>query len=217
MIGAFHQPRRVVADIQTLGTLPARELRAGLAEVIKYGMLGDGEFFDWLEGNIGRALKLDGDALALIVRRCCEMKAAIVGEDERESLKGGPRTLLNLGHTFAHAIETHLGYAAWLHGEAVAVGLCMAADLSARLGWISARDADRCAKLVARAGLPIAPPDSIAPAEFRMLMGRDKKVAGGKLRLVLLRAIGEAVTTSEFDDAKLMQTLEQFCTRARVA
>lgn len=217
MIGAFHQPRRVVADPETLRTLPARELRAGLAEVIKYGMLGDADFFAWLEDNVDRALKLDADALAHVVRRCCEMKAAIVGEDERESLKGGPRTLLNLGHTFGHAIETHLGYASWLHGEAVAVGLCMAADLSARLGSITTRDADRCAKLVARAGLPITPPDSIAPAEFRALMGRDKKVAGGKLRLVLLRAIGEAATTSEFDDAKLTQTLEHFCARARVA
>jgi 3-dehydroquinate synthase len=145
------------------------------------------------------------------------MKSAIVGADERESLKGGPRTLLNLGHTFAHAIETHLGYASWLHGEAVAVGLCMAADLSARLGWISTRDAERCAKLVASAGLPTAPPDSIAPAEFRSLMSRDKKVAAGKLRLVLLRAIGEAVTTADFDEGKLAQTLEQFCARARVA
>src|SRR5581483_7314988 len=217
MIGAFHQPRCVVADTDALRTLPARELHAGLAEVIKYGMLGDADFFAWLEANVDRALKLDAEALGQIVRRCCEMKAAIVGEDERESLKGGPRTLLNLGHTFAHAIETHLGYESWLHGEAVAVGLCMAADLSARLGWISAHDADRCAKLVARAGLPTAPPDSIAPAEFRALMSRDKKVAGGKLRLVLLRALGEAVTTAEFDDVKLGQTLEQSCARARVA
>ncbi|MGE5615649.1 MAG: 3-dehydroquinate synthase [Bacillota bacterium] len=217
MIGAFHQPRLVIADPQTLKTLPARELRAGLAEVIKYGMLGDAEFFDWLEQNLDRALELDADALSHIVRRCCEMKAAIVGEDERESLKGGPRTLLNLGHTFGHAIETHLGYRSWLHGEAVAVGLCMAADLSARLGWIDGRDADRCSKLVARASLPTLPPQSLAPEEFRALMSRDKKVAGGKLRLVLLRAIGEAVTTSDFDESKLMQTLQQFRARARVA
>jgi 3-dehydroquinate synthase len=217
MIGAFHQPRLVIADPQPLTTLPAREFAAGLAEVIKYGMLGDAELFGWLEANLERALKLDADALAHIVRRSCEMKAAIVGADERESLKGGPRTLLNLGHTFAHAIETHTGYTGWLHGEAVAVGLCMAADLSARLGWIDARDADRCAKLVARAGLPTAPPGSIAPAEFRTLMGRDKKVAGGKLRLVLLRAIGEAVTTADFDEGKLTQTLEHFFARARAA
>jgi 3-dehydroquinate synthase len=211
MIGAFHQPRAVIADTDTLQTLPIRELRAGLAEVIKYGMLGDSAFFVWLEQNLDRVLKLDGEALTQLIRRCCEMKAAIVAVDEREA---GPRALLNLGHSFGHAIETFTGYSRWLHGEAVAAGLIMAADLSARLGWINGEDAARCRRLVQRAGLPVSTPAGMRPADFHELMSQDKKVAGGRLRLVLLKKLGEAVVTADFDAGKLEETLRQFCSAA---
>ncbi|MEK6807340.1 MAG: 3-dehydroquinate synthase [Pseudomonadota bacterium] len=211
MIGAFHQPRLVLADLDTLKTLPARELRAGLAEVIKYGLLGDARFFAWLEQHLDALLKLDPSKLAEAVEKCCAMKARIVGEDERESLGGGTRALLNLGHTFAHAIETHTGYGEWLHGEAVAVGLCMAADLSVRLGWLSRADAERAQKLIQRAGLPVATPTGLTPARFLELMGHDKKVQAGQLRLVLLKALGHAVLTAEFDNMRLNETLAHFC------
>ncbi|HUR40337.1 MAG TPA: 3-dehydroquinate synthase [Verrucomicrobiae bacterium] len=204
LIGAFHQPVAVVADLETLKTLPRRELLAGLAEVIKYGMLGDVAFFGWLEQHLDELLALGPTALTSAVEKCCQMKANIVVEDELES---GPRALLNLGHTFAHAIEAHTGFDAWLHGEAVAVGLCMAADLSARLGWIDAADAVRCRALVERIGLPSKPPAGLAPARFLELMGHDKKVQDGKLRLVLLRAIGRAVVTADFDADALRATL----------
>ena len=213
MLGAFHQPRAVIADIDTLRTLPPRELRAGLAEVIKYAMLGDAGFFDWLEQNLDRALALDAALAAEIVERCCAMKARIVAADERETLEGdgGPRTLLNLGHTFAYAIETHTNYGGRLHGEAVAVGLCMAADLSARLGWIGADVAQRCRSLIAAAGLPVAPPLDLEPERFLVLMGRDKKVARGKLRLVLLRKLGDATVSADVPPALLDETLRAFC------
>lgn len=213
MIGAFHQPIMVVADTGTLETLPRRELLAGLAEVIKYGMLGDASFLDWITHHLDDLLTLDPAATAEAIRRSCEMKAVIVARDERESLaegKGG-RALLNLGHTFAHAIETHAGYGDWLHGEAVATGLCMAADLSARLGWIDADDARRCVDLIARSGLPTKPPDDMTPQDFLHNMALDKKVAAGRLRLVLLRAIGDAVVTADFDPSRLAETLEHFC------
>lgn len=209
MIGAFHQPRAVVADVDTLKTLPRRERLAGLAEVIKYGMLGDAAFFAWLEQNLEALLALDMARLLEAVERCCAMKARIVAQDEREA---GPRALLNLGHTFAHAIETHTGYGTWLHGEAVAVGLCMAAELSHRLGWLPSGDARRCRALVERTGLPTRPPLDLPPARFLELMGMDKKVQAGKLRLVLLKGIGNAVVTGDFDHACLMQTLESFAT-----
>ncbi|SFF23667.1 3-dehydroquinate synthase [Fontimonas thermophila] len=208
MIGAFHQPRLVLADTDTLKTLPRRELLAGIAEIIKYGMLGDRAFFDWIEAQLDALLALDAEAITYAVHHSCRMKAEIVARDERES---GPRALLNLGHTFGHAIETHTGYGAWLHGEAVATGLCMAADLSARLGWIAPDDAQRCIALVARAGLPTVPPAGMTPGDFLQRMALDKKVAHGKLRLVLLRAIGEAVVTADFDPAKLGETLASFC------
>ena len=212
LIGAFHQPRAVVADLDTLRTLPRRELLAGVAEVIKYGLIGDAvgaahgrdAFFCWLEQNLDALLALQPAATLHAVETCCRMKARIVAQDERES---GARALLNLGHTFAHAIETHTGYEAWLHGEAVAVGLCLAADLSRRLGWLSAADAARCRRLVTRAGLPTQPPQDLAPARFLELMGRDKKVQAGHLRLVLLQAVGEATVTAEFDPAALQATL----------
>lgn len=212
MIGAFHQPKAVIADTATLKTLPHRELLAGLAEVIKYGMLADAAFFKWLELNLDKLLVLDSDILTQAIYRCCELKARIVAQDERESISGGPRALLNLGHTFGHAIETHTGYTQWLHGEAVATGLCMAAEMSARQGWLSAEDAARCVALVKRAGLPTRPPQGMTPARFLELMGHDKKVAAGKLRLVLMRQIGMAVLAADFSEAALQSTLEHFTT-----
>jgi 3-dehydroquinate synthase len=208
LIGAFHQPRVVIADLDTLKTLPRRELLAGVAEVLKYGLLGDAAFFAQLESTLEAVLALEPATLAATVGHCCRMKTRIVGEDERES---STRALLNLGHTFAHAIEAHAGYEGWLHGEAVAVGLCMAADLSERLGWLPVVDAARVKALVARAGLPTRPPSGLSPQRFLELMGRDKKVKGGRLRLVLLRAIGEAVVTADFDPAALDATLAHFC------
>lgn len=210
LIGAFHQPKAVIADLDLLKTLPKRELSAGAAEVIKYGMLGDVAFFKALEaGDIDRLMALDLETSANVIERCCALKAKIVAEDEFETT--GQRALLNLGHTFGHAVETFTGYTQWLHGEAVGLGLVMAADLSARLGWISADDAARCTALVARAGLPIKPPAGMTPADFRRLMAGDKKVASGQLRFVLLKRLGDAVLTSDFDDARLSETLAHFC------
>jgi len=211
MIGAFHQPIAVIADTATLKTLPPREIVAGVAEIIKCGMLGDAPLFLWLERELERLLALDSASLSEAVERCCALKARIVAEDERES---GPRALLNLGHTFAHAVETFTGYTRWLHGEAVALGLCMAADLSARLGWFSAIDAARCVALVRRAGLPTRTPAGMTPADFRGLMAQDKKVATGRIRLVLLRAIGESVITADFDPSALDAVLADYCGRA---
>lgn len=212
LIGAFHQPRLVVADLATLKTLPPRELSAGAAEVIKYGLLGDAAFFGQLEeGGLDALMRLDGERPAAVIERCCALKARIVGLDEREAVSGGPRALLNLGHTFGHAVETYTGYGSWLHGEAVGLGLAMAADLSARLGWIGPEDAARSLRLLERAGLPRRPPAGMTPADFRRLMAGDKKVAGGRLRLVLLRRLGEAVLTADFDDAALEATLRHFC------
>jgi len=211
MIGAFHQPRAVIADTATLSTLPERELRAGLAEVIKYGLLGDAEFFDWLEANMEALLARDGEALALAIHRSCADKARIVAADEREA---GQRALLNLGHTFGHAIETGVGYGRWLHGEAVAAGMCMAAELSHRLGWLEASSVERARALIERTGLPVAPPPGLGAAEMQRLMGRDKKVAGGRLRLVLLRGIGHALVTADFDAAALSAVLQDFAQRA---
>jgi 3-dehydroquinate synthase len=188
MIGAFHQPRAVIADVATLDTLPERELRAGLAEVIKHGAALDAAFFAWLESNIEALLRRERAALVHAVRRSCELKAAIVAEDEREA---GTRALLNFGHTFGHAIETASGYGAWLHGEAVAAGMVMAAELSARAGRLPAADAARLRNLVSRAGLPVAPPP-IDPARWLELMALDKKSARGRMRFVLLDALGSA-------------------------
>lgn len=213
MIGAFHQPQLVIADTDTLRSLPPRELAAGLAEVIKSGLLGDAPLFARLERDLDRLLAQDAETLTEVIERCCALKARIVAADERESLHGGagPRALLNLGHTFGHAVETWTRYENWLHGEAVGLGLCMAADLSARLGWIPAEDAARAQALVQRAGLPVKPPQGMTPDDFRGLMSLDKKVAGGRIRLVLLRAIGESVVTADFDPQALDQTLTHFC------
>ncbi len=203
MIGAFHQPRAVIADTDTLTTLPDRELSAGLAEVVKYGLIRDAAFFDWLEAHAEALLRRDPAALTHAVAESCRNKAEVVAADERET---GSRALLNLGHTFGHAIETHTGYSGWLHGEAVAAGIAMAARMSTALGWLDARDRARTEALLERLGLPTAPPP-IPLARYRALMRVDKKVQGGRLRLVLLRGIGEAVVTAEFDEAALEETL----------
>ncbi len=192
MIGAFYQPRVVMADTDTLATLPERELRAGLAEVIKYGLIRDPSFFAWLETNLERLLARDADALEYAIERSCANKAEVVARDEREA---GERALLNLGHTFGHAIETGLGYGAWLHGEAVAAGTVMAAQLSHRLGWLGGDEVGRLVALLRRASLPVAGPP-LGSARYVELMSLDKKVEGGQLRLVLLQAIGRAVVSS---------------------
>ena len=203
MIGAFYQPRLVLADTKVLETLPPRELSAGLAEVIKHGLIRDGAFFAWLEQNMEQLLACDQGALAHAVRRCCEIKAAVVAEDERET---GVRALLNFGHTFGHAIESGMGYGKWLHGEAVAAGMVMAADLSQRMGLIAQADVARIVALLRRARLPTAPPD-IAPERLLELMGVDKKAEGGKLRFVLLDAIGAGSVRGDVPDAPLQQAL----------
>lgn len=204
MIGAFHQPRAVIADTATLATLPQRELSAGLAEVIKYGLIRDADLLAWLEAHMAELLARDPDALAHVIRRSCEIKAEIVAADELES---GVRALLNLGHTFGHAIETGAGYGAWLHGEAVGAGMCMAADLSARLDWLQEGDVERIRRLVTSAGLPTEPPAELPAERLRELMAVDKKVLDGRLRLVLLQHLGEAVVTSDVDPALLDMTL----------
>lgn len=204
MIGAFYQPQLVLIDTSTLATLPARELSAGLAEVIKYGLICDEPFLSWLEVNIDRLRALDQAALTEAIRRSCAAKAAVVGADERES---GIRATLNLGHTFGHAIETHQGYGVWLHGEAVAAGTVMALEMSRQLGWISADERDRCVRLLVRAGLPVVPPGDMTPDDFLRHMAVDKKVLDGQLRLVLLKRLGEAVVTGDFPREALDATL----------
>ncbi len=204
MIGAFHQPRCVIIDTDTLGTLPDKELSAGLAEVIKYGLIGDFEFFVWLEQNLEKLMARDAVALSIAIERSCRNKADVVAADETEA---GQRALLNLGHTFGHAIETGSGYGSWLHGEAVAVGMMMAADLSRRLGWLSAADVARIGALITRARLPLQAPSSLDAARMLELMAVDKKVEDGLLRLVLLKAIGEAVITSDVPRSRLVETL----------
>jgi 3-dehydroquinate synthase len=206
MIGAFYQPRCVIIDTDTLKTLPDRELSAGLAEVIKYGVLQDHVFFAWLEANIDKLVARDTHALTFAIQRSCEIKAAVVSADERES---GVRALLNLGHTFAHAIETGLGYGTWLHGEAVSAGIIMAADLSRRLGWLETGEVGRIEALLSRARLPVRSPAMLEPARLLELMSVDKKVQAGRLRLVLLKAIGQALLTDDFDAARLAETLKQ--------
>jgi 3-dehydroquinate synthase len=203
MIGAFHQPRLVLADTDTLKTLPERELRSGLAEVIKHGLVRDAAFFAWLEENIGRLLARDAEALARAVLRSVQIKAEIVAEDERE---GGLRRVLNFGHTFGHAIETGLGYGAWLHGEAVAAGMAMAADLSRELGYLSDADTGRIRALLQRAGLPVAA-KGIAPARMQQLMGVDKKVKEGRIHFVLLERMGAATVRDDVPPAAVGHTL----------
>lgn len=203
MIGAFKQPKLVLADMSLLSTLPDRELSAGIAEVIKYALIGDMAFLDWLEVHVEALVGRDPVLLAEAVFRSCQHKARIVAADEHEQ---GERALLNLGHTFGHAIESFMGYGEWLHGEAVAVGMLMAADLSARLGWITNQDVARIRRLLIAANLPVTVPE-IGSDAFLSLMGQDKKVLDGQLRLVLLSKMGQGVITRDFDLALLMQTL----------
>jgi 3-dehydroquinate synthase len=203
MIGAFYQPQVVLVDITTLNTLSDRELRSGIAEVIKYGLIRDLPFFEWLELNLEKLLAREPAALQYAITCSCRSKAEVVGVDERES---GERALLNLGHTFGHAIETGMGYGVWLHGEGVAAGTLMAADLSYRLGWLKQHDVERIRQLFVRAGLPVTGP-ALPPEKYLQLMGLDKKVVGGKMRFVLLKSIGHAVVSSEVPENLLGQTL----------
>lgn len=207
MIGAFLQPQGVLIDTETLETLPTRELSAGLAEVIKYGLIQDADFLAWLEENMDALMAMKSDLLAEAIYRSCQCKAEIVAEDEREA---GVRALLNLGHTFGHAIETYTGYAQWLHGEAVAAGMVMAAELSKRLGWLTYNDTDRVQQLLVRARLPIRPPETMSPDDFYALMAVDKKNVDGSLRLVLLKHLGEATVTADFDPAELDDMLRRY-------
>jgi 3-dehydroquinate synthase len=205
LIGAFHQPRCVIADTSVLKTLPDRELRAGLAEVIKYGLIRDPDFFSWLELNARHILQRDAEALTHAIKRSCEIKAEIVGMDEREQ---GVRAILNLGHTFGHAIENALGYGQWLHGEAVAAGMVLAAKMSVQLGWLPEADYQRAVALLESSGLPTKAPN-IGAVTARELMGMDKKVLAGQLRLVLLQGLGNAVVTADYPAEALQATLQQ--------
>jgi 3-dehydroquinate synthase len=203
MIGAFYQPQVVLADIDTLKTLPARELSAGMAEVIKYGLIRDAEFFNWLEAHIEQLMALEESAISEAIYRSCQNKADVVARDEHET---GERALLNLGHTFGHAIENAMGYGVWLHGEAVGVGTMMAADLSQRMGWLSAAEVARIHALLTKAKLPLEAP-KLGTDKYLELMQMDKKVADGKIRLVLQQGIGQSVITSDYDVDKLRATL----------
>jgi 3-dehydroquinate synthase len=196
MIGAFYQPTLVLADTAALGTLPEREFRSGLAEVLKYGFIYDATFLEWLESSLEALLRRDPATLVHAIRRSCEIKAEIVGQDERET---GIRAWLNLGHTFGHAIEAGLGYGAWLHGEAVAAGMMMAADLSARLGHLPAADVERVRRIIARAGLPVSGP-ALGAARYLQLMRVDKKADAGAIRYVLLKRLGQAFVAPVADD-----------------
>ncbi len=208
MIGAFHQPVAVITDTNVLDTLDDRQLRAGLAEVIKYGLIRDHSFFEWLEENIGKLLGRNDKALVYAIEKSCRNKADIVALDETES---GIRALLNLGHTFGHAIETGLEYRDWLHGEAIATGMLMAADLSQRQGWLSHEDVERIKAILLKTGLPVIPPESISANDMRELMAVDKKAKDGQIFLVLLKSIGNAQVTDRFDNNLLDETLNSFC------
>jgi 3-dehydroquinate synthase len=207
LIGAFHQPKAVFADLARLATLPARELSAGLAEVIKYGLLGDAAFFAELEQRLPALLAQDPTALAETVAHCCRMKAAIVARDERET---GERALLNLGHTFGHAVEAFTHYQSWLHGEAVGLGLLMAADISWRMGQLPEADKQRTFAAVQAAGLPVLAPQGMTAAHFWHYMAGDKKVAAGKIRFIVLQRLGQAEIRADIPQSLLQQTLEQF-------
>jgi len=208
MIGAFYQPQAVIIDTNTLATLPDREFHAGLAEVIKYGLIVDADFFQWLESNIDNLLQRNEQALAYAIELSCKSKARVVAEDETEQ---GIRAILNLGHTFGHAIETFQGYKQWIHGEAVAAGMVMAAALSVTVGDLAVEDLHRIKHLLHRCSLPIAPPLDMAVDDFMTLMVRDKKVLDGQLRLVLLKRLGEACVTDQFSIDHLNRVLIDAC------
>ncbi len=205
MIGAFYQPKAVIADIDTLKTLDDRQLSAGMAEVIKYGLIRDPDFFVWLEQNMDALMARDTDALAHAIDISCQAKAEVVAADERE---GGLRAILNLGHTFGHAIETAMGYGNWLHGEAVGAGMVAAAEMSRRMGWLGDEDVKRATDLITRAGLPVRGPAELDAQRAIELMQVDKKVLEGRIRLVLLKAIGEAVITADYSREMLTATIE---------
>jgi 3-dehydroquinate synthase len=204
MIGAFYQPRAVIADISTLNTLADRELSAGLAEVIKYGLIKDTKFFEWAKNNINQLLTKDPEALAYAIKVSCQIKAKVVAADEKES---GQRALLNFGHTFGHAIETGMGYGEWLHGEAVGAGMCMATRMSALLGWINDSQVQDTISLVEQARLPTKAPEFMPIEQFLKLMSVDKKVLDGVLRLVLLEEIGHAVVTDNYTQEQLAEAI----------
>jgi 3-dehydroquinate synthase len=206
LIGAFYQPGAVIADTSTLKTLPPRELRAGLAEVIKYGLICDAQFYDWLDANVDQLLAGEPAALAHVIRRSCEIKAQIVGRDEHEH---GDRALLNLGHTFGHAVESATHYTQWLHGEAVGAGLLMAAAMSHESGLLDVGEVDRLRKLLERVGLPVRI-DGVAPEVALEHMRIDKKVKGGRMRLVLLRAVGQSFVTADYPEPALQRTLSAY-------
>ena len=204
MIGAFYQPSAVIADTATLDTLPDRELSSGLAEVIKYGLIHDKDFFHWLENNIVPLLERDKSALSHAIEVSCQSKADVVASDEKEQ---GLRALLNLGHTFGHAIENGMGYGEWLHCEAIATGMAMAARLSAKLGWISEADVKKTEALLTKAKLPIFAPEQVSCDQFIELMSVDKKVIDGVLRLVLMKDIGHAIVTDDYKKQQLIKTI----------
>ncbi len=211
MIGAFHQPNCVIADTDTLNTLDDRQLAAGIAEVIKYGLINDMEFFAWLEANMGALLGREPEALAYAIERSCADKAAVVAADEKE---GGVRALLNLGHTFGHAIETGMGYGEWLHGEAVAAGMVLAAELSRDLGWIDDEAVERCRALIVAAHLPVKAPGEMDAEQFMGLMAVDKKVLDGRLRLILMQALGQSMIAEQVDLKVLRACLDKHLAKA---
>jgi len=206
MIGAFHQPQCVIADIGTLNTLDDRQLSAGISEVIKYGLINDIEFVDWLETNMTRLLQRDSEALSYAIMLSCQDKADIVAADEKES---GQRALLNLGHTFGHAIETGMGYGEWLHGEAIAVGMVLAAELSNRLGWIDSTEVSRIRTLISSANLPVIPPNEMTTQQFVELMSVDKKVIDGRLRLILMQSLGQSVIAENVDSQLIAEVISR--------
>lgn len=206
MIGAFHQPQCVLIDTDTLNTLEDRELSAGIAEVVKYGLIRDPAFLQWLDANMDKLLARDPEALTYAIHRSCEHKAEVVAADERES---GRRALLNLGHTFGHAIEAGMGYGQWLHGEAVATGMVMAAELSQQMGWIAAEDVAYVRHILQRARLPVEPPAQMSGDDFMRYMSVDKKVLDGTLRLILMKSLGESVVTADFDAEALHHVLQR--------
>ena len=206
MIGAFHQPQCVIIDTETLNTLDDRQLSAGIAEIIKYGYINDLEFIDWLDENMDKLLKRDPEALAYAIHRSCKHKADIVSADEKEA---GQRALLNLGHTFGHAIETGMGYGKWLHGEAISTGMVMAAELSQAQGWVSESEVQGIRALLKKANLPVDPPKEISAEQFSSLMSLDKKVQDGVLHLVLMKSLGESIVSSDFDKSALQKVLSR--------
>lgn len=207
MIGAFYQPQAVIVDSSVLDTLDDRQLSAGLAEVVKYGIIRDWEFFKWCERNMSRLVARDAEALRYAMHKSCQYKADIVGEDERES---GVRAILNLGHTFGHAIEAGMGYGEWLHGEAVAAGMVMACEMSARLGWISTDIIKQVEKVLSAAALPVRPPPTMSLEKFMTYMSVDKKVEAGVLRLILLKNPGHAIVTADFEESILFDTIMHY-------